>query len=155
MAYARTLTFDQDVRRDGIVLLGPLVSDPTVGQQAHRALRDALLWLAATPDDKPLYDAYLQRFPTDDAVKEKLAAALKPKLDPTSQRIADAYRILDTATPDEAARQIEALLKTDANTRTLANPQLRTSEGSPAQAKFGERVPLPRPAVWRSPPPSQ
>ena len=35
------------------------------------------------------------------------------------------------------------LLKTDANTRTLANPQLRTSEGMPAQARFGERVPVP------------
>lgn len=35
------------------------------------------------------------------------------------------------------------LLKNDANTRTLANPQLRTSEGLPAQARFGERVPLP------------
>ena len=35
------------------------------------------------------------------------------------------------------------LLKTDSNTRTLANPQLRTSEGIPAQAKFGERVPVP------------
>ncbi|HLG58509.1 MAG TPA: secretin N-terminal domain-containing protein [Vicinamibacterales bacterium] len=35
------------------------------------------------------------------------------------------------------------LLKQDANTRTLANPQLRTSEGMPAQAKFGERVPVP------------
>jgi general secretion pathway protein D len=35
------------------------------------------------------------------------------------------------------------LLKTDTNTRTLANPQLRTSEGVPAQARFGERVPVP------------
>lgn len=35
------------------------------------------------------------------------------------------------------------LLKSDANTRTLANPQLRTSEGLAAQAKFGERVPVP------------
>jgi general secretion pathway protein D len=35
------------------------------------------------------------------------------------------------------------LLKNDENTRTLANPQLRTSEGLPAQAKFGERVPVP------------
>ncbi len=34
-------------------------------------------------------------------------------------------------------------LKNDANTRVLANPQLRTSEGLPAQAKFGERVPVP------------
>ena len=35
------------------------------------------------------------------------------------------------------------LLKNDTNTRTLANPQLRTSEGLPAQARFGERVPVP------------
>ena len=35
------------------------------------------------------------------------------------------------------------LLKRDANTRTLANPSLRTSEGQTAQAAFGERVPVP------------
>jgi general secretion pathway protein D len=35
------------------------------------------------------------------------------------------------------------LLKTDASTRTLANPQLRTSDGLPAQARFGEQVPVP------------
>ena len=35
------------------------------------------------------------------------------------------------------------LLKTDKSTRTLANPQLRTSEGLPAQARFGEEVPVP------------
>lgn len=35
------------------------------------------------------------------------------------------------------------LLKNDVNTRTLANPQLRTSDGLAAQARFGERVPVP------------
>jgi general secretion pathway protein D len=35
------------------------------------------------------------------------------------------------------------LLKNDSNTRILANPQLRTSEGIAAQAKFGEEVPVP------------
>jgi general secretion pathway protein D len=35
------------------------------------------------------------------------------------------------------------LLKSDGNTRTLANPELRTSEGVTAQARFGERVPVP------------
>ena len=35
------------------------------------------------------------------------------------------------------------LLKTDQNTRTLANPQLRTAEGMPAKASFGEEVPVP------------
>jgi general secretion pathway protein D len=35
------------------------------------------------------------------------------------------------------------LLKNDSSTRTLANPHLRTSEGVAAQARFGERVPVP------------
>ena len=35
------------------------------------------------------------------------------------------------------------LLKSDTNTRTLANPQLRTADGTSAQARFGERVPIP------------
>jgi general secretion pathway protein D len=35
------------------------------------------------------------------------------------------------------------LLKTDTATRVLANPQLRTSEGIAAQARFGDRVPVP------------
>jgi general secretion pathway protein D len=35
------------------------------------------------------------------------------------------------------------LLKSDSNTRTLANPQLRTTDGSKATAKFGEQVPVP------------
>jgi general secretion pathway protein D len=35
------------------------------------------------------------------------------------------------------------LLKTDTNTRTLANPHIRTSDGIAAVAKFGDRVPVP------------
>lgn len=35
------------------------------------------------------------------------------------------------------------LLKSDVSSRALANPTLRTSEGVPAQARFGERVPVP------------
>jgi len=35
------------------------------------------------------------------------------------------------------------LLKNDSNTRTLANPQLRTTDGTPATARFGEQVPVP------------
>ena len=34
-------------------------------------------------------------------------------------------------------------MKSDTNTRVLANPQLRTSDGIAAQARFGDRVPVP------------
>ena len=36
------------------------------------------------------------------------------------------------------------LLKSDSNTRTLANPHIRTSDGLPASAKFGDRIPVPQ-----------
>ncbi|HSK11062.1 MAG TPA: secretin N-terminal domain-containing protein [Vicinamibacterales bacterium] len=36
------------------------------------------------------------------------------------------------------------LMKSDANTRTLANPQLRAWDGVAAEARFGERVPVPQ-----------
>jgi general secretion pathway protein D len=35
------------------------------------------------------------------------------------------------------------LLKSDSSTRTLANPQLRTTDGVAAKARFGEQVPVP------------
>jgi len=35
------------------------------------------------------------------------------------------------------------LLKSDTNTRTLANPQLRTTDGVGATARFGDQVPVP------------
>jgi general secretion pathway protein D len=38
---------------------------------------------------------------------------------------------------------IYRLLQTDASTRILANPQLRSSEGQTAQARFGDQVPVP------------
>jgi general secretion pathway protein D len=38
---------------------------------------------------------------------------------------------------------IYRLLQSDTSTRLLANPQLRTSEGMTAQARFGDKVPVP------------
>ncbi|HET7747081.1 MAG TPA: tetratricopeptide repeat protein [Vicinamibacteria bacterium] len=38
---------------------------------------------------------------------------------------------------------IYRLLKSDTSSRLLANPQLRTAEGSTAQARFGDQVPVP------------
>jgi len=35
------------------------------------------------------------------------------------------------------------LVKTDSSTRVLASPHIRTSDGLPAQARFGEQVPIP------------
>jgi general secretion pathway protein D len=51
----------------------------------------------------------------------------------------DPSNLLITSLPGVIYR----LLKTDGSTRLLANPQLRTSEGQTAQARFGDQVPVP------------
>ena len=48
-------------------------------------------------------------------------------------------QLLITALPGVIYR----LLKTDTSTRLLATPQLRTSDGQTAQARFGDQVPVP------------
>ncbi|HXY42395.1 MAG TPA: secretin N-terminal domain-containing protein, partial [Vicinamibacteria bacterium] len=47
--------------------------------------------------------------------------------------------LVATALPGAVVR----LLESDSNTRLLANPQLRVSEGQTAQARFGDQVPVP------------
>lgn len=122
LAYARVLTYADDTRREGIALLAPLTGDPSVGQAAQRALREALLWLSAGPADKALYESYLQRFGGDDAIRQKLAVALQPpKIDPSQQAVSEAYKLLEAGSTEAATRQLEALVKAEpANADALA-----------------------------------
>jgi general secretion pathway protein D len=61
----------------------------------------------------------------------------------------DSLRTLSTA--DFVSTGIPALfyrlLRTDGNTRTLANPHLRMIDGIPATAKFGDDIPIPRTVI--------
>ncbi len=67
------------------------------------------------------------------------ADANRPGLTLNDLRNLDDTQVLMTAVPGLYYR----LLKEDQGTRVLANPQLRTLVGASAQARFGERVPVP------------
>ena len=68
-----------------------------------------------------------------------VAGALFPKDTTLDQNPYAKANIVVTSLPGVIYR----LLKTDTSTRLLANPQLRTSEGQTAQARFGDQVPVP------------
>ena len=61
----KVLTYQEATRREGIEQLAALAAS---NPEADQALKQALLWLAPQPSDKPLYDAYQQRHPTDKSV---------------------------------------------------------------------------------------
>ncbi|HEY8232879.1 MAG TPA: secretin N-terminal domain-containing protein, partial [Vicinamibacteria bacterium] len=62
-----------------------------------------------------------------------------PRITNPSDGPYDKDNLVVTSLPGAVLR----LLETDSSTRLLANPQLRTSEGQIAQARFGDQVPVP------------
>ncbi len=110
--YARVLTYNESTRREGIRRLSELVADPAFGQTALEAMRQAMLWLAVAPADRPFYESYVQRFPGDTAMRDKLAELTRPAvIDPTSQALGEAYRLADAKQLEQAASRFEAILK--------------------------------------------
>ncbi|WON78081.1 cellulose biosynthesis protein BcsC [Serratia sp. UGAL515B_01] len=61
----KVLTYQESTRREGISMLASMPPD---NSEADQALKQALLWLAPQPTDKPLYDAYQQKHPEDKTV---------------------------------------------------------------------------------------
>jgi Flp pilus assembly protein TadD len=100
LALAQHLTYRDTTRRDGIARLAQLSSDSTVGDQAKKSWRQALLWLGARASDAPLYQAYLQASPDDPAVKARFDSMVQQD--------------------KEAQERSQASAATDARGRTVA-----------------------------------
>jgi predicted Zn-dependent protease len=115
-AYARILTYNEQTRREGIAMLADLASDPAVGQAAFAAMRQGMLWLTISPQDRPFFESYLRRFPGDTMIRDKLANALKPpKLDPLAAAIGEAYRLSDQGLNEQAIARFDGVLQSDPN----------------------------------------
>lgn len=146
-AYARILTYNEQTRREGIVLLAELASDPAVGQASFEAMRQAMLWLTVGPHDKPFFDSYLQRFPGDTVVRDKLADAQRPvRLDPLGAALAEAYRLSDQGLNDQAVARFEGVLQSDpANADAVAGigiVRLRQERFADAKSQLDKAIKL-------------
>ena len=73
------------------------------------------------------------------AGSEGISAALTPRLDTILDNPYDRANLQIAGLPGA----ILNLVRSDTDTHVLANPQLRASDGKPALADFGERVPVP------------
>lgn len=76
LALAKVLTYRDSTRREGIRQLAELSQDPAVASDARSAWRQALIWLGGSPSDRPLYDAYLSRFPNDTELRNRRERAV-------------------------------------------------------------------------------
>ena len=98
LALARTLTYREGTRRDGVRQLQELTRVPAVSAEATSAWRQALLWLGRGPQDKALYEAYLAAHPSDGEIRSRREGAVAQA--PTVRSAAPAR----SAGPDPRAR---------------------------------------------------
>jgi Tfp pilus assembly protein PilF len=78
LALAQVLTFRDSTRADGIRRLRQLADNPEASNTAIAAWRQALLWQGASRANVPELEAFLQRFPNDTAVAQRLEESRNP-----------------------------------------------------------------------------
>ncbi len=74
LVFARVLIAREETRREGISLLEKIQSRDREEKKIRKLWRQGLLWLNATPLDRPLYLAYLGFFPQDRKIQRKMVS---------------------------------------------------------------------------------
>lgn len=114
LAYAQVLINRESTRPDGIAILVGLSKDPTVGPDAVKAWRQALIW--GMPRDA--YTPYLAQFPQDQEVKARADDIAKQSAGATNPEAAaesQAYLDLKHGKVAAAERQFQGELKASPN----------------------------------------
>ncbi len=118
LALAQTLTFRDSTRGDGINRLRQLSQNPEVSNTAVAAWRQALIWQGNNPAVIPDMEAFLQRYPNDTAITQRLeevrnSPAGRP--DPAAEGRIRAFEALNAGRLGDSRRDVEAAIAANPN----------------------------------------
>ena len=74
LAYAQALTYRDQSRPEGLHQLEQLTSKPDVARAARDSWRQALSWMGLQTSNMRYFQSYLDKFPDDKTIQEKLTA---------------------------------------------------------------------------------
>ncbi|MBY0338769.1 MAG: BCSC C-terminal domain-containing protein [Acetobacteraceae bacterium] len=118
LALAQVLTFRDATRADGIRRLRQLADNPEASNTAIAAWRQALLWQGASRQNVPELEAFLQRFPNDTAVAQRLEESRNPPAgagDEGGLARIRGFEALNRGNLREAEREFQSALALNAN----------------------------------------
>lgn len=118
LAYAQVLTFRDETRSQGIDRLRELAQNPEVANTAVAAWRQAVLWQGANRASVPQLEAFLQRFPNDTVVAQRLEESRSAQAggpDPASEGRIRAFESLSAGRLPDATRGFEAAIQANPN----------------------------------------
>jgi cellulose synthase operon protein C len=122
LAYGQHLTYRAETRREGIRLLTQLSRRPEIARTATDAWRKALIWLEASRNDAPLYQAFLTSQPGDSAIRNRLdnltrVAPAAPPAPPDSRTLAlrEGFTALNSGDIEQATINFQNLIADNPN----------------------------------------
>ncbi len=118
LALAQTLTFRESTRADGIARLRRLAQNPETANTAVGAWRQALLFQGQNPAAIPDLEAFLQRFPNDTTIAQRLeevrnVPAGRP--DPAAEQRIRGFEALNRGRLGESRTDFEAAIASNPN----------------------------------------
>ncbi len=133
LSLAQLYTYREPTRLQGVTLLAQLSKNPVVGATAIQSWRQALTWLAGSPQQKTALQQYLAQFPQDQEMAQLLADLAKQPAGTAAQ--SEAYEDLQKGNTLAAERLFLADLKANPN-----DPQALAGLGLVRlkQQRFGE-----------------
>ena len=118
LALAQTLTFREGTRADGITRLRRLAQNPEVANTAVGAWRQALLFYGQNPLAVPELEAFLQRFPNDTTIAQRLEEVRNlpaGRPDPAAESRIRAFEALNAGRLGDSRRDFEGAIATNPN----------------------------------------
>ncbi len=113
LAQAQNLTFRDTSRAEGITRLRQLAQNPEVATAAVASWRQALIWQGNNPAVIPEIEAYLQRFPNDTALSQRLEEVRNSptgRPDPAAEGRIRGFEALNAGRLGESRRDFEAAI---------------------------------------------
>ncbi|WP_277624193.1 cellulose synthase subunit BcsC-related outer membrane protein [Undibacterium sp. TS12] len=150
LAYAQVLTYREPTRLEGIAALEQLTAKADVGKQAGDSWRQALSWMALKNDNAKYFRRYLDKFPDDQAMSEKLAGLNRPAAPAVTEEKSNPAKVLAAAKQTTAVKaaaevkeniaaapkaEVQAKSETKSEARSESKPEHKSAGKTEAQAK--------------------
>ncbi|MFZ6781047.1 cellulose synthase subunit BcsC-related outer membrane protein [Undibacterium sp. Ji83W] len=156
LAYAQVLTYREPTRVEGMAALEQLTVKADVGKQAGDSWRQALSWMGVKNENAKHFRRYLDKFPNDQVISERLASLSHPAAPVVPEEKPNPAKLMAAAKQStavqaaaESKQKIEAAPKPEVVAKAESKPESKaesrseskTSNKGEIQAKSGSEAP--------------
>ncbi|MFZ6643390.1 cellulose synthase subunit BcsC-related outer membrane protein [Undibacterium sp. TC4M20W] len=144
LAYAQVLTYREPTRLEGMAALEQLTVKADVGKQAGDSWRQALSWMGVKNENAKHLRRYLDKFPNDQVISERLASLSHPAAPAVPEEKSNPAKVMAAAkqsTAVQAAAESKQKIEAAPKPEVVAKAEPKNSNKPEAQSKSSGDAP--------------